>query len=355
MNAVTKFLYRLPLMDRTMDLLRSQPARKRTHLKHKLHHELHAFESPARSINFEKGSDKQSPWLVGVRIKDGGIVLSIAPRVERSRVYWYLYDRLPCVLYLAKLAVENISFAVDVSDGHKGFTDVLGFSGNQGSVWLIPDPDFFNNHGYANLRQRPSPNWSERSSEITWRGAANGQGLISNATMSADDDTLRQRVRMCLLFREHAGIDAKLILSDRTEDLSSDDSRLLEQADIIGQATDISQWWHRRFAIDIDGYTNAWSGLFTRLLMGCCVLKVASPTGHRQWYYHRLEPWHHYIPVSADLSDLEQRIDWCLRHECECEQIANRGRALALSMDFKSEYHQAAADLVNSGQVSVSL
>ena len=116
-----------------------------------------------------------------------------------------------------------------------------------------------------------------------------------------------------------------------------------------------SRWWQQRYAIDTDGYTNAWSGLFVRLLMGCCVFKVASPTGHRQWYYHRLEPWHHYVPVCADLSDLKQRIDWCRSHEGECERIANQGRALALSMDFKSEYSQAAANLVRNAQVSVSL
>ena len=105
------------------------------------------------------------------------------------------------------------------------------------------------------------------------------------------------------------------------------------------------------FAIDIDGYTNAWSGLFVRLLMGCCVLKVESPTGHRQWYYPRMEAWRHYIPVAADLGDLQQQIDWCQSHEKECEQIANQGRELALSMHFKTVYQQASADLVNSAQV----
>ena len=40
---------------------------------------------------------------------------------------------------------------------------------------------------------------------------------------------------------------------------------------------------------------------FTRLLMGCCVIKVASPFGYRQWYYGDLVPWRHYVPVAADM------------------------------------------------------
>jgi hypothetical protein len=353
MNSVSKFLFGLPLVDRGIELLRSSPARRRQALKHKLRDELRASGSTVGPIDVEHGSDQQPPWLTGIRVRENRIALIIAPGVERSKVYWYLFDRLPCVLYLARLAGKNFDFVVDVSDGHMGFQNVLGFSGNQDSVCLIPDPDFFNSRGYADVRERTAPNWSERKSEIIWRGSPNGQGLISNAAMSADDGTLIQRVRMCLLLRDQKGIDARLVISDRTENLRPGDPGRLEQAGIAGQAIDRSEWWHRRFAIDTDGYTNAWSGLFLRLLMGCCVLKVASPTGHRQWYYHRLQPWQHYIPVAADLSDLQQKIDWCQAHEAECEHVARQGRELALSMDFDTEYRQAAADLVNSPEVCV--
>lgn len=63
----------------------------------------------------------------------------------------------------------------------------------------------------------------------------------------------------------------------------------------------------RRFALDVDGNTNAWANLFQRLLLGCCVIKVASPFGYRQWYYDDLVPWVHYVPVRADMADLVDR------------------------------------------------
>ncbi|HKX55237.1 MAG TPA: glycosyl transferase family 90, partial [Xanthomonadales bacterium] len=352
---VSNFLSGLPLVDRGIELLQSNPARRRQALKRKLRDELRASGLTVGPIDVEHGSDQQPPWLTGIRVREHRIALIIARGVERSRVYWYLFDRLPSVLYLARLTGKNVDFVADVSDGHMGYTNVLGFSTNQDSVCLIPDPDFFNSRGYADVRDREAPGWSERKAEIIWRGSPNGQGLIANSTMSADDESLIQRVRMCLLLRGQVGIDARLVVSDRTEDLRSEDARLLQQAGLVGQAIDRSEWWQRRFAIDTDGYTNAWSGLFVRLLMGCCVLKVASPTSHRQWYYHRLQPWQHYIPVAADLSDLQHRIEWCQAHGSECEQVAKRGRELALSMDFNTEYQQAAVALVNSPEVTVRM
>ncbi len=76
---------------------------------------------------------------------------------------------------------------------------------------------------------------------------------------------------------------------------------------------------------------------FCRLLLGCCVLKIGSERGFRQWYYDDLVPWRHYVPVAADVSDLSEKIDWCRSHPDACETIADEGRTLALSMTFERE------------------
>src|SRR5688572_26080364 len=134
MNSVSNFLSGLPLVDRGIELLRSSPARRRRALKHKLRDELRASGSTVGSIDVEQGSDQQPPWLTGIRVRENRMVLTFAPGVERSRVYWFLFDRLPGVLYLARLAGKNLDFVADVSDGNMGYQNVLGFSGNQDSV-----------------------------------------------------------------------------------------------------------------------------------------------------------------------------------------------------------------------------
>jgi hypothetical protein len=97
-----------------------------------------------------------------------------------------------------------------------------------------------------------------------------------------------------------------------------------------------------RYQIDIDGNTNAWSGLFRRLLTGCPVLKVTSLAGFEQWYYDRLKPWVNMVPVAADMTDLPEKILW-LRANDDCAQkIGEAGRALAEALTDEREIAHAA-------------
>ena len=98
---------------------------------------------------------------------------------------------------------------------------------------------------------------------------------------------------------------------------------------------------------DVDGNANAWSGLFCSLLGASTVFKVGSPLSHphRQWYYNRLNPWEHYIPVSGELSDCLSMIDWLLVNQVRGAEIARNGRELAESMTMESELTQCARKL----------
>ena len=98
-----------------------------------------------------------------------------------------------------------------------------------------------------------------------------------------------------------------------------------------------------RIQIDIDGNSNAWSGLFLKLLSGSPVIKVASSGGFRQWYYDRLEPFLNFVPVAADMSDLVEKAEWLLSHDREARAIGEAGRALAMSMSYESEFAASTA------------
>ncbi len=78
-----------------------------------------------------------------------------------------------------------------------------------------------------------------------------------------------------------------------------------------------------------------------RLLLGCCILKIQSQHGFRQWYYDRLKPWRHYVPVREDMSDLIEKIDWCRYHDADCAEIASAGQALARAMTVEGEISEA--------------
>jgi hypothetical protein len=226
---------------------------------------------------------------------------------------------------------------------------VLGFCSNQPETLLVPDRGFLASGGYARQRRQAAaaPAFADRDDTILWRGSPTGFGLLANATMQPHDTDLRQRVRMCLLVAQTDGrlrVDARIVPG---RGVPADVAAAYRRAGVAGDPIPERSWVGRQFAIDVDGNANAFSNLFIRLLYGCCVIKIASPLGYRQWYYDRLEPWRHYVPVAADLSDLVERIAWCRGHAEECRAIAHAGQALALAMTPAEEIRRTVALIQN--------
>jgi hypothetical protein len=94
-----------------------------------------------------------------------------------------------------------------------------------------------------------------------------------------------------------------------------------------------------RFQIDIDGNSNSWSFL-PKLIMGSCILKVGSDW--RQWFYSGLRPWEHYVPIKNDLSNLEERVAWCVENDDDAREIGANGMKYAAGMVFGTEMLRAA-------------
>jgi Glycosyl transferase family 90 len=115
-----------------------------------------------------------------------------------------------------------------------------------------------------------------------------------------------------------------------------------------GRFTDAITAAGYRAHIDIDGRSNAWSGLFQKLLTGSPLLKVASPAGYRQWYYDALEPWINYVPVMSDMSDLVEKARWVLTHDEAAHRIGRQGQALAMSLSYEGEIDRAARTIAGA-------
>jgi hypothetical protein len=238
---------------------------------------------------------------------------------------------------------KRFQAVADLSDGEESGAGMISFCSRDPGAILIPDHGFVRTRGQANHRRVAHANrtgWTKRSDRIVWRGLTTGCGAISKPQLSEYDPELLQRVRLCLALRDVPGTDAKFsgIAQSRAKALDVD--RLIG-AGILGEYISPIAWNGFKFAIDIDGNTNAFSNLLTRLIMGCCVLKIASPLGYRQWYYDEMEPWTHYVPVSAGLSDLRDRIAWCRANLAECERIAARGQTFAMARDYDTEVASA--------------
>lgn len=237
---------------------------------------------------------------------------------------------------LADSAVPAGTYRCDTNDMAREAGPTLAFCSNRPGTILVPDRGFYTKGGYAAERARAvsAPAWETRSPVVLWRGNRSGSGQAVTATMSPHDPELLQRARLCLIARDIPDTDIHFAVSARWPAAVADRYRAER---IAGGFVDESAWLGRKFAIDIDGNSNAFSNLFIRMLYGCCVIKVASPFDFRQWYYEDLVPWTHYVPVAADMSDLAEKIRWCRDNDDACRTIAANGKAFADARTFASE------------------
>ncbi len=236
-----------------------------------------------------------------------------------------LWKRGPIMAYFAaRCAADAVEASIADYSSQPG---VLTFCSNHPDAVLVPDRAFMTPRVYEPYRlagtQVP---WNEREDVVQWRGSPSGQGEMINAWMDAANPMLRQRVRMCLALRDMPGVDVSF--AERAD---------LAPYGISGARIPPLAWAKVRYAIDIDGFSAAWMNFFSRLLLGCCVIKVASPYGFRQWFYDALVPWIHYVPVKADLSDLADKIAWCRANPDACRQIAEEGQRFALARTPETE------------------
>lgn len=74
-----------------------------------------------------------------------------------------------------------------------------------------------------------------------------------------------------------------------------------------------------KYIINVEGHVCAYR-LSRELCSGSVLLIVDCK--YKLWYFDKLKPFVHYIPIKADLSDIYDKIKWCKLNDLKCEQIA---------------------------------
>ena len=205
---------------------------------------------------------------------------------------------------------------------------------NDLTTLLIPDTDFIKFNGYEKLREEIDMNdrdWSMKISSIFWRGGIHGKGYYEydkqssgSSTPASTSLTQGQKKPRC---QRQMLVDYSLL-----ESSESTRCRWLDaKASYTTTKTEMLQY---KYQLDIDGEVNAWSALWWKLYSNSVVFKVDSH--YEQWYYKDLKEWVHYIPVKADLSDLEEKYKWALENDEKCYEIAMRGKEFASQLTYEN-------------------
>ncbi len=296
---------------------------------------------PRIRVSSENGPNAHSDAIIERDGQSFEIHLSKKLPLEGLNFYG---PRLAAYLHWFSAASPDIkTISVSLSDGHEPTDADYRFSTTKTRGVALPDPIFFSTRGYhriGHLAQKTNISWEDRSDDIVWRGNLNNVGLFSLDPTFKNNPGVMQRLRFVLLAKER-GLDFRFAESPHLQN-----SNLLASAGLTASFVPPVEWATKKFALDIDGYSNAWNNFMQRLKLGCCVLKVDSPFGFYQWYYPQLKPWEHYIPIAADLSDLEEKIDWARSNSRKSATIAMAGQKVAASLTLESET-RVAAELIN--------
>jgi hypothetical protein len=282
--------------------------------------------------------DGMAPDFVYER-HDGGIRILCTPRFPPGQLAWHRWRFRAYAHWFAHTPAHVQRMTITSSDGEAPSSATFSPSTHSSRQVPIVDAHFYRQHGFVRAREasdRAVP-WQERSSDIVWRGGRNGEGRYSLDDAEQDDPMVVPRLRMVMKLRDAPGCDVKIFRPGKANLWTEDEARL----GFLAEKIPSEFWLTQKFALDIDGYTNTWSNLLVRMHYGCCVLKIGSQRGYRQWYYDRIRPFEHYVPVRSDMSDLLEKIEWVRSHDKEAQEIARNGQALARTLDFESGRREA--------------
>jgi hypothetical protein len=295
-----------------------------------------------------KLTQKVAEHVFLVEVSAERVTLRIDP--ARHGVWTALTRALGLILILDEMQAEaplgTAQFLAELGDeGQRD--DSVSFCSKQPGACLIPDSDFIVTGGHDDLRQQMATqprNWEDRRRVVFWRGASTGRTRRAPPPAGEPDDfTWLPRLDMVARARRSPHPEFYDVgVSNLTQAADEPAIRArIEAACLLSPRTGREAFLACRAVLVIDGNTNAWSALFCALLSGSCVLKVESEHGYRQWYYDQLKPWIHYVPVSADLSDMDDIVAWVMAHDDDARAIGAAGQAFAEAMTFERAVREA--------------
>lgn len=182
--------------------------------------------------------------------------------------------------------------------------------------------------------------WEQRESRAVWRGGLTNcgfddrQNIRLRLIMRANKELMDVRAtgwggRMKAEFREgHPPKVGKIQIGKLRKKMG------IELAEMMPR----NKQQQFKYIIDIAGnnenpaYRFAWEMMagFVILWVGdsCFAQNGEGLRRINLWFWDKLKPWEHYIPVSYDLNNLEERIRWCQNHDDEVREIAKNVQKL---------------------------
>lgn len=152
--------------------------------------------------------------------------------------------------------------------------------------------------------------WSKKDEKVVFRGSSTGCGI-------KPDTNMRLKVSNMQFPWLDAGITTRTTLPkyDPVHGLgivSSEDAKKVSRMSYEEQSK-------HKFILNIDGNVAAFR-LLSWMQTGSVIMNVKSE--YTLWFSDKLKHRKNIIEIKADLSDLEEQYNWCLKNDSKCQKIA---------------------------------
>ena len=176
---------------------------------------------------------------------------------------------------------------------------VFGFQKKWGDrAILLPDIDFLRSDNYSAKRFIDPIPYKHKKVSAVFVGGTTGGGTI---TAKAVKDSAVPRIRSALRFKGSERVFftlPKICAVDKPET-----AEMIRAMDVSGPPLTLLDQYSHRFLISMDGHGATCQRVALALRSQAVLLKYESP--HRLFYFDRLVPWQHYIPIFTD-DDVER-------------------------------------------------
>ena len=99
-------------------------------------------------------------------------------------------------------------------------------------------------------------------------------------------------------------------------------------------------WFYRiceyKYILNLEGHD--WPSSLIPSLFSNSVTLAPTPKWHNIVHF-KLKPWVHYVPLKDDVSDFDEKLEWCRNNDLECKNISMRASEYISQFTPSSEEH----------------
>lgn len=200
----------------------------------------------------------------------------------------------------------------------------------QPGVGILVPTQWSRHFGPMREVQQADMSWETKKPRLVWRGTTTGPGPGENPHRPSSRSWIAD---VAMRTRNSTTVDVGYSKTLNTRKFPENPRRHKEirgwpqgdqVADYVKPRLSMAECLENKYLLSLEGNDVA-SGLKWMMASRSCVLMP--PPSVESWFCESLlEPWRHYVPVKPDLSDLEEKVQWCQDHDAQAEEIARAGQ-----------------------------